>query len=453
MEKAAKKSKRASTLPKWFIPAWSTAGIGIAVVTVLLNYVTYFSTNVLGLPPALVGGLMLVSKVFDGFTDIMAGFFIDRTNTRLGKGRPYDFAIAFFCLLTVVLFAVPAMGQTATAVYVFITYTLVFSVFSTLFSCSAPVYLSRAVTNNDDQVRVLSIAGFLTTVPAIVMAIVMPNIIANIGTDRASWSVMAAVICIPCMLLSMVRFLAIKEKKTAEVGETPKLAVKEGVKLLFNNKYIMIFAATLLLTNIGGGMNQSGIYYFEYIVGDISLYSIAALGSLVAPITLILVPVLSRKIGLANVMRIGLGIGVVGYLLPLVNLRSVPVLLAGALCTGISTFPIYMLAGSVVINCMDYGEWLCDKRGEGIYACIIGFCSKVGLGVAAAVIGGAMSLGGFDSTTAIQSPAANTSITLLYTVIPAIIFVAALVIFTFYNLDKKLPGIREELAARKLTKE
>lgn len=73
---------------KLFYLIYSMPMIGYCLVAVLLGYVSYFAVNVLGLSSLLVGNIILVSKVFDGITDIIAGFLIDRTNTGLEKQDP-----------------------------------------------------------------------------------------------------------------------------------------------------------------------------------------------------------------------------------------------------------------------------------------------------------------------------------------------------------------------------
>jgi rhodanese-related sulfurtransferase len=40
--------------------------------------ITYYATNIVGLSAGLVGALLLASKVFDGFTDLMIGFIINK---------------------------------------------------------------------------------------------------------------------------------------------------------------------------------------------------------------------------------------------------------------------------------------------------------------------------------------------------------------------------------------
>lgn len=71
----------------------------------MLGYATFYCTDVLQLAPALVGTLFMVSKIFDSFTDIVAGFIVDRTQTRWGKGRPYEIFMLFLWLSTWLLFS------------------------------------------------------------------------------------------------------------------------------------------------------------------------------------------------------------------------------------------------------------------------------------------------------------------------------------------------------------
>lgn len=49
----------------------------------------------------------MLSKFFDAFTDLVIGYVVDRTRTRLGKARPYEFAIVFLWLFIFLMYATP----------------------------------------------------------------------------------------------------------------------------------------------------------------------------------------------------------------------------------------------------------------------------------------------------------------------------------------------------------
>ena len=42
-----------------------------------------------GIDAAVVGLVMLISRCFDGFSDIIMGFIVEKTNSKWGKSRPW----------------------------------------------------------------------------------------------------------------------------------------------------------------------------------------------------------------------------------------------------------------------------------------------------------------------------------------------------------------------------
>lgn len=82
-EKLARKQQRkAEKVGLGKLLLWNSSSCSVALSTLMLGYVTFYCTDVLQLAPALVGTLFMVSKIFDSFTDIVAGFIVDRTQTR-----------------------------------------------------------------------------------------------------------------------------------------------------------------------------------------------------------------------------------------------------------------------------------------------------------------------------------------------------------------------------------
>ena len=62
----------------------------------------------------------MVSKMFDSVTDVLAGFIVDRTQTRWGKGRPYEIFMLFLWFSTWLLFSCPtSFATTAKCIWIF----------------------------------------------------------------------------------------------------------------------------------------------------------------------------------------------------------------------------------------------------------------------------------------------------------------------------------------------
>ena len=62
---------------------------GNVIYAFLSTFMMFYLTESVGMKVGIVGALMALSKLFDGATDLFFGILIDRTNTRMGKARPW----------------------------------------------------------------------------------------------------------------------------------------------------------------------------------------------------------------------------------------------------------------------------------------------------------------------------------------------------------------------------
>jgi Na+/melibiose symporter-like transporter len=95
-EKSAEKKtkqERPGKVGFWRNFFWQSRAASQGVNGLMLGFLTIYCTDTLKMSPALVGVLLMATKLFDGLTDAAAGLIVDNTNTRLGRGRPYEFAI------------------------------------------------------------------------------------------------------------------------------------------------------------------------------------------------------------------------------------------------------------------------------------------------------------------------------------------------------------------------
>ena len=57
--------------------------------TTVASFLMLYYTNSVGISAAATGTLMLITRLLDGVSDLVAGFAIDRTKTKWGKARPW----------------------------------------------------------------------------------------------------------------------------------------------------------------------------------------------------------------------------------------------------------------------------------------------------------------------------------------------------------------------------
>ena len=440
-------------LPRYAKWGWTTRGVSLAINVVLIMQLTYFCTDMLGMAPTLVGTLLLASKLFDGVTDLVVGYVIDRTHTKFGKARPYEFSIVFVWLFTVLLFCAPELSMTGKAAYVFILYTLINSIFSTFLNGGESVYLSRSFRNQKNRVSVMAFNGAFVMVCSIAASILMPQLIGGIGTTREGWRIIALSFGIPLAVIGLGRFLLVKEvvvDDPAAADSTDSLSLKRGVDCTLKNKYIWILAGMFVLVemvnNVGTSVNT---YYFKYIIGDISKASLVSLSGILTPFIMMVFPVLSRKFGTVRILQIGAIFGVVGYGLRILGGHNLGMIVAGSLIGGVSVMPLTIMGAIYVVDCMDYGEWKFGTRVEGMLNSVTCFARKVGSGFASGVVGLIMGAAGYSSTLETQPASALTSISVLFNFVPFVLMVLLLALSFGFNLEKKLPDIRKELEARK----
>lgn len=169
--------------------AWKTSDVSAAGMSIIVTtYLTIYCTNYLGLSGTLVGAILLVSNIIDAVTDLIAGFVIDNTHSKLGKGRPYELGIIGMWICTWLMFSTPAgASDTLKIIWVFFMYTFVFGVFNTLRGAGSTVYLIRAFDNDRAKVgKVGSYGGLVTMIGSMVISMTFPRLMGSIATVSAS---------------------------------------------------------------------------------------------------------------------------------------------------------------------------------------------------------------------------------------------------------------------------
>jgi Na+/melibiose symporter-like transporter len=439
-------------MPKWFPLAFSTHGFSMAINTIMVGYITFYCTDVLGLNALTIGMLLLSSKLVDAFTDIGFGFILEKTHTRLGKARPYEFGLLFAWFFTVLLFTIPDMSQTAQYVYVFLMFVLVNAICVTCCEGVNAVYMVRCLPEKKDQITTSTINGSIVMLLAIVFNIVLPGIIAKAGTSKPAWTQMMFTIAVPLGIIGMFRFIFCKEVvslDSAEAVKSRKLKVGEMVKLVLKNKYTWLLFGIVLITNLINNLQTVTTYYFKYIIGDISLASLPAMSAALTPFVLLLFPILAKKVGTTNILRGGVIMGIVGLLIRGLGGANLLTIIIGSAFFGIGIVPISMMVGIYAIEAMEYGEWKTGTRIEGPLNALNCFATKTGPALASGLTGLIMGASGYNGAVETQTPAAITAIGVLYNWVPMVFFGVVLILALAWKLDKIAPQMKTELAERR----
>lgn len=121
------------------------------------TFLIIFYTDVVGLSPAIVGALLLISRFSDGISDIIMGVIGDRTESKYGKFRPWILWTAIpLGISLALLFTSPDWGESGKIIYAYITYIA----FTLLYTANNIPYGALMAVMSGDHKERTSIGSF-----------------------------------------------------------------------------------------------------------------------------------------------------------------------------------------------------------------------------------------------------------------------------------------------------
>lgn len=428
------------------------AGCNI-IYTAMTGFLLLYYTDYAGVSAAAVGVIMLISRVFDGVSDLIMGNIVDRTHSRFGKARPWILRMCIpFALAGVLLFSVPASwAANAKLIYVFITYNLVSTVIYT--AINVPYSALNALMTQDPYERsVLSIfRNLLATAGSLFINTFTLKLVEFFGDNAAAWSKTFGVFGLIATILFLINFAGCKErvKPATKGGEVKNVPVKDGFVSLMKNKYWIIVTVMLALIFISMALyGGATVYFAKTVLGDKNL--VAPIGNAVYVaqiVTMFIVAFFVKKMGKRNVMIIGCVLNIAGFALMLFTTNYV-LIIACSVLRGVASACMGATMWAMVSDTIDYGEWKTGNRTEGLVNSACSFGYKIGNGLGSAILGWIISFGGYVDTAAVQSTQAVFSVKLAFAIIPIVIYVVIIVLLQGYKLDQEFDGIIKDLEKR-----
>ena len=433
---------------------WKTSDISSAGLTIIVtSYLTIYCTNYLGLSGTLVGTILLVSNVIDAVTDLVAGFVIDNTHSKLGKGRPYEIGIVGMWICTWLMFSGPvSAGQAVKVMWVFFMYTFIFGVFNTLRGAGSTAYMIRAFDNDRELIgKVGSYGGIVTTLGSMIVSLSFPVAMGVIATSAAGWSRLVALYAVPLAVIGAGRFVFVKENPSIDDGvKNEPVTLKDFWQVFTKNKYVWFYAGMILIFNTITNMSAQ-TYYFTYIVGNTDLLGVLSImGTLLLPVMLFM-PLLLKKFSVPKVVMGGAIIAIFGYAINFIAGSSIGLLMTAGVMTACLSLPISYLCAILLMNLFDYNEYKGLARLEGTTNQLAhGISGQLGQGLGGFMLGVFLDISGFitstDGSAVTQPDSAIFMIRCLYSIIPIILLVILIVcVFFLSRLDKEMPEINRVL--------
>ncbi len=429
--------------------AWESRELSDAGFMFLMGYIMFYCTDVLQVSPLIIGGLFAATKFIDGITDIIAGYIVDRTNSKWGKGRPYDICLVGAWVCAVFMFMCPVdWSQGAKVAWIVLWYVMANAVFYTFLNAGEKVFMLRAF-DHPQIVRMTSVGSIATSLMGLACGIVIPQLINNAGKDPASWTHMAIMCAIPLALIGLARCIFVKEDLDIKVTEkeNEKLELKEVFQMLGKNHYWMIFCLITLIGNIVSNMGVT-VYYFDKIIGNIGIGSVFAAVSALGVIALVILPALMKKFRLQQILFVGQLVAAAVGIICFIFYNNIPVLVVCCLVSLIATVPGVYAVNLILFDNAIFNEFLGFHRMEGTMGSLNGFVKRCGAALGSLLLGVGLTLIQYDAEATVLAPITFWGLRFMMYGIPVISALLTALLWHFYKLEERMPEIKAELEAQ-----
>ena len=448
------------TYLKWYNKVGYGSGdiAGNVVYAFLSSFIMIYLTNTVGLSAGIVGTLIAVSKLFDGFTDIFFGSMIDKTHTKLGKARPWMLYGYIGCAITLAaIFAVPeSWGATAQYAWFFIAYTLLNGVFYTANNIAYSALTSLVTKNSKERVQMGSYRFIFAFATSLLIQSVTIGFVAKCGGGAAAWRTVAIIYSVIGLIINTISTFSVKELSEEELHEgkekksqEEKYGLLEAFKLLVSNRFYLMICGVYILQQLYGAMINAGIYYMTYVLKNENLYGAFSWAiNIPLIIALVFTPALvGRWKGMYKLNLRGYMVAVAGRGLVVVAgyMGSVPLMLLFTALAAFGQGPWQGDMNAVIASCSEYTFLTKGKRVDGtMYSCT-SLGVKLGGGLGTAIAGWMLEFSKFDGTLAMQPQSCIDMLHIMYLWLPLVIDVLIMLVLSRMNVEET----NEKIKAKK----
>ena len=431
------------------------------VVYVLLSaFVMIYLTDTAGLNAGIVGTLMMVSRLFDGFSDIIFGALLDRTNTRMGKARPWMLWGFVGCAgMIVAIFAIPTeLGETAKYAWFFIAYTLLNAVFYTANNIAYSALTALITRNGSERVQMGSIRFMFAFGTNLLIQSITVGGVAMFGGGAAGWRNMAIIYALFGLAVNTLSVFSVKELSPEELAgdddtaqQEDTLTVLESARMLLSNKYYLLILVVFLLTQVFTAMLNMGIYFMKYILGDENLLGTFAWAINIPLIVgLLVTPIIVKKFG--EMYRVNLGgyvIATLGRLGVLVAayFHDIPLMLILSAVASLGMSPLQGTLNAMIAEASEHTWLRTGKRIDGLMFSCTSLGVKVGSGIGTAAAGWLLAASGYDGDLSMQPDSAMQMLYVMYVWFPLVANALIFLLLTRLDVEKANARLREQADA------
>ena len=410
---------------------------------IVYTFLMIYFTDVVGINPAFVGTLFLMARLWDAINDPIMGMIVDNTRSRFGKFRPWIFIGTILnSVVLFLLFRKPDLEGTSLYLYYSVMYIL-WGMTYTIMDIPYWSMIPTLATTKEDREKISVVPRIFASLGGLTVTtygIALVNKLGN-GNQIKGFEYFALGIVIIFIISTIVTCINVKEKTQVQVNNE-KVNIKQAFNILKQNDQLLVFIGIVLAYNLAMQLaGGAAIYYFKYVAGKESLFSLYSFFKVAEIGGLMLFPVVTRKIGRQQVFRMATILPMFGlitlFISGLIAPQSILFISVSAVLLNLGSG--FLLGSTTVMlaDIVDYGEYKLGSRNESIIFSAQTLLVKLASALSGWLIGVGLSLIGYVAGAAVQSNITIIGIRVIMTIIPSIV---ALVMYVIYKSKYKING-------------
>ncbi|HCM1975266.1 TPA: MFS transporter [Salmonella enterica subsp. houtenae serovar 47:z36:-] len=399
---------------------------GTVITCLIMNFLTFFYTDVFGLTPALVGTLFIALRVFDAISDPVMGIIADRTQSRWGRFRPWQLWMAIpIGIIGILTFTVPDAGMGVKITWAFGTY-LMLSVGYTAINVPYCALINTMTTRHEEVIACQSWRFVLCGGAGFVVSVGLPWMVDFLGRGNAAqgyqWGV--GVLCAIAVIMFLCCFFWVRER--VPLAMMGKFTLREHLAgLRKNDQLLLMLVMSFLLINVFNIRGGGYMYFITYVLEGGTAYTslfftMVAFASILGSV---IVSPLTRRIDTVKLYyRTNLVLATLAIAMwflpvgPAYQVLWLAVILGNGIILGF-TLPLHF---SLMAFADDYGEWKTSVRSSGMNFAFNLFFIKLAWASSAGIISLLFIFVAYQPGASNQTPASLNGITAMETLLPAL---------------------------------
>lgn len=365
---------------------------GTVITCLIMNFLTFFYTDVFGLTPALVGTLFIALRVFDAISDPVMGVLADRTQSRWGRFRPWQLWGALpIGIIGVLTFTVPDVSANMKILWAFGTYLLL-SVSYTAINVPYCALINTMTSRHSEVISCQSWRFVLCGVAGFLVSVGLPWLVSTLGKGNAAqgYQFGVAILCILAVVMFLCCFLWVRER--VPLDSMGKFTLRQHLAgLRKNDQLLLMLLMSFLLINVFNIRGGGYMYFITYVLhGNAAYTSLFFTMVTFASITgSVLVSPLSKSIDTVKLYYwtniVLAALAVLMWFLPAGpswQYLWLAVIFGNGIILGF-TLPLHF---ALMAFADDYGEWKTNVRSSGMNFAFNLFCIKLAWASSAGII-------------------------------------------------------------------